>query len=188
MIYVFEGPRNSGKTFLSKHISKRFEIKRFQFLFPDYFSRLKMTSKNSKEAHAFSMGKELMIMQLFRDIDFGNSEVIHDRGILTVLAWGLMENRITEEEMIDQVKLIRDFDLMNEVRIVFVTGNNPDKGDRNKDEWDRIDGDPRELESYQKVISAFESYGIARIRRFENNFDSESLTNLDLLFEEFLLN
>ena len=89
MVYVFEGPRNSGKTFISKLISEKFNIQRYQFSFADYFSRLGLESQNSKEAHAFSMGKELMLMQLFKDLvpieSNGNVfSFIHDRGILTV--------------------------------------------------------------------------------------------------------
>lgn len=53
MLYVFEGPRNSGKTFLSNYISERFDIQRYQFAFADYFAKLNMESQNSKEAHAF---------------------------------------------------------------------------------------------------------------------------------------
>lgn len=186
MIYVFEGPRNSGKTFLSNYISDKFYIKRFQFAFAEYFRRLSLSSQNSREAHAFAMGKELMIMQLFKQIDF-KKDIIHDRGILTVLAWGIMEGRITEEEMEEQVRMIKDLELMEDVRIVFITGDNPNKGDRNKDEWDRIDGDSRELESYNKVISKFEEYGIGKISKFHNNFDDESLWKLTNLFEDLIL-
>ena len=70
----------------------------------------------------------------------------------------------------------------------FITGDNPDKGERNKDEWDRIDGDSRELESYLKTINMFEKYGIAKIWRFENHFNDGSLQDIILLFEEILFN
>jgi hypothetical protein len=186
MIYVFEGPRNSGKTFLSKYISTKFYIERFQFAFVDFFRVLGLQSQNNKESHAFSMGKELMIMQLFKEIDFKKS-IIHDRGILTVLAWGIMEQRITEEEMESQVKMIKDFNLMENVTIVFIMGDNPNKSDRNKDQWDRIDGDVREFECYQKVILKFQEYGIGRISKFQNNFDEESLLGITNLFEELII-
>ena len=38
MIYVFEGSRNSGKTFLSDHVSKTFSIPKFKFDFSNYFN------------------------------------------------------------------------------------------------------------------------------------------------------
>ena len=70
MIYVFEGPRNSGKTFLSNHISEKYSIERFQFSFSEFSKRLELKSNGSKEMHAFAMGKELMLMQLFKDLNF----------------------------------------------------------------------------------------------------------------------
>jgi len=191
MVYVFEGPRNSGKTFLSKFIAEKFDMPRYQFAFADYFSKLNLESRNSREAHAFAMGKELMLMQLFKDLDLCNYltdpfSFIHDRGILTVLAWGIMEGRITESEMYNKVKMIKKIGLMDEISIIFITGDNPNKGDRNKDQWDRIDGDNGELESYDKVISKFEEYGIAKIHKFTNRFDDESLTDITLMFENIL--
>ena len=185
MIYVFEGPRNSGKTFLSNHIAKRESIKRFQFQFADYFKRLGLESQNSKEAHAFSMGKELMILQLFKDVKFSEC-LIHDRGMLTVLAWGLMENRISEQEMEDQVKMLKDLDVMSGATIIFITGDNPNKSERNKDAWDRIDGDSRELVSYEKVILKFEEYQICKILRFTNNYDQDTLKLFENLFDHIV--
>jgi hypothetical protein len=193
MVYVFEGPRNSGKSFLSDYISTSFDLQRFQFQFAEYFKRLNIQSQNSKEAHAFALGKEFMLMQLFRDLSIVDGagidySFIHDRGILTVLAWGIMEGRITEDEMEEQILIIRDQSLMSDISIIFITGDNPEKSDRNKDQWDHIDGDSRELEAYNKVISKFEKYGIAKIWKFTNRFDEESLADITLMFENILFN
>jgi hypothetical protein len=193
MLYVFEGPRNSGKSFLSDYISKKFDIQRYQFSFAEYFSRLNMESQNSREAHAFSMGKELMIMQLFKEMNVklengADFSFIHDRGILTVLAWGIMEGRITESEMENQIQMLFDLDLMRGITFIFITGDNPNKNDRNKDQWDRIDGDSRELESYLKVISKISKYGNARIFQFKNTFDDNSLLDITQTFENILIN
>ena len=40
MIYVFEGPRNSGKSYLSKAMETNLIIPRFQFDFGSYFNML----------------------------------------------------------------------------------------------------------------------------------------------------
>jgi hypothetical protein len=181
MVYVFEGPRNSGKTFLSKYISEKFKIPRYQFAFAEYFKRLNIASQNSREAHAFALGKELMLMQMAKDLPL-NPDFIHDRGILTVLAWGVMEGRITESEMEDQVRMIKDMDLLSDISIIFITGDNPDKGERNKDQWDIMDGDNRELESYIKVMNKFKEYGIGRIINFENLFTEDSLSEIKRTF------
>ena len=93
MIYVFEGGRNSGKTFLSDYVSKTFGVHKFKFDFVNYFKGLNLTSENSRETHFFAMGKELMLMQLSRDL--GIEDFILDRGIVTVFSWALLEKRIS---------------------------------------------------------------------------------------------
>jgi hypothetical protein len=98
-----------------------------------------------------------------------------------------MEGRITEEEMDSQIRMIRDLNLLEDVSIIFITGDNPNKGDRNKDEWDRIDGDSRELECYRKVIQKFKEYKIEVISEFRNDFDETSLINITNLFEDLIL-
>jgi hypothetical protein len=186
MVYVFEGPRNSGKTFLSEHVSESFRIPRFQFKFANLFSDLNLKSENSKEAHAFSLGKEFMLMQLAKDIPHGS--FIHDRGILTVLVWGLLEGRITEEEARNQIGIVKKYSLLHEITIIYINGENPDKSNRSKDQWDHIDGDTREKETYEKVISMFQKAGLHKIWTFTNKFDSQSVSNIDSMFEDILFN
>jgi hypothetical protein len=82
--------------------------------------------------------------------------------------------------------MINQMGLMDEISIIFVTGDNPDKMERNKDQWDHVDGDSRELEAYNKVISKFEEYDIAKIQKFTNRFDEGSLTDITLMFENIL--
>jgi hypothetical protein len=190
MLYVFEGPRNSGKTFLSNHISEKFKIQRFQFLFAQFFKDLNLSS-GSKEAHAFALGKELMIMQIFNDLAFKSNDgkdlnVIHDRGILTVFAWGLMEGRITEQEMEDQMRIIKEYGLMEKVEIIFITGENPNNPQRTKDQWDHIDGDSREIQCYHKVISKLQDMGICSVKGFKNEFSENSLPDVENFFETIL--
>ena len=72
MLYVFEGARNSGKTYLSTEISHIMGLPRFQFDFGKYFNLLGLESKDNREAHSFSMGKEMMLMQIARDINLGD--------------------------------------------------------------------------------------------------------------------
>ena len=186
MIYVFEGPRNSGKTFLSEHISEAFNIPRFQFKFTDFFSELNLKSENSKEAHAFSLGKEFMLMQLAKDIPHGS--FIHDRGILSVLVWGLLEERISEDEARDQIGIIKKHFLLDEITLVYIEGQNPDKSDRSKDQWDHIDGDTRERDTYKKVISMFQEVGLHKIWAFTNKFDDQSVSNIGSMFGDILFN
>ena len=186
MVYVFEGPRNSGKTFLSEHVSESFHIPRFQFKFANLFSDLNLKSENSKEAHAFSLGKEFMLMQLAKDIPQGS--FIHDRGILTVLVWGLLEGRITEDEARNQIEIVKKYSLLHEITIIYINGENPDKSNRSKDQWDHIDGDTRERDTYKKVISMFQEVGLHKIWAFENKFDDQSVDRVRSMFEDILFN
>ena len=184
MIYVFEGPRNSGKTFLSEHISELFNIPRFQFKFANFFSDLNLKSENSKEAHAFSLGKEFMLMQLAKDIP--HESFIHDRGILTVLVWGLLEGRITEDEAKNQIEILKKYSLLDEITIIYIDGENPDKSDRSKDQWDHIDGDIRERETYKRVIEMFSESGLHKITTFTNEFNDQSVDNIRSMFEDII--
>jgi len=184
MVYVFEGPRNSGKTFLSEYISESFHIPRFQFKFADFFRDLNLKSENSKEAHAFSLGKEFMLMQLVNDLS--PRSFVHDRGILTVLVWGLLENRISEDEARDQIEILKKYSLLDDIVIIYIKGENPDKSDRSKDQWDHIDGNPRERETYEKVITMFQEADLHKIWIFENKFDDQSVDRIGSMFEEII--
>ena len=186
MVYVFEGPRNSGKTFLSEHISEAFNIPRFQFKFSNFFSDLNLKSENNKEAHAFSLGKEFMLMQLAKDLE--HESFIHDRGILTVLVWGLLEGRITEDEARNQIEIIKKYFLLDAVTLIYIDGENPDKSDRNKDQWDHMDGDIRERKTYEKVVLMFQEAGLHKIWKFTNKFDDQSVSNIGSMFEDILFN
>jgi hypothetical protein len=178
MIYVFEGPRNSGKTYLSKAIESNLNLPRFQFDFGNYFNLLELKSKDNREAHSFSMGKELMIMQIAKDLKRSLPDYIHDRGILTVLAWGLSENRITKDDVIKQIEFIREYDLMSGITVIYVNGSNPDKSDRNKDQWDYAELDDSERSAFEFVIFKFIELGFQNIKVFQNNFDSDSIERL----------
>ena len=184
MIYVFEGPRNSGKTYLSKAIESKLNLPRFQFDFGNYFNLLELRSKDNKEAHSFSMGKELMIMQIAKDLKKSMPDFIHDRGILTVLAWGLSENRITRDDVIKQIEFIRDKNLMSEISVIYINGNNPDKSDRNKDQWDYAELHNSERSSFEFVIYKFIELGFDNISVFNNEFTDKSVDGLIKLINQ----
>jgi hypothetical protein len=189
MIYVFEGPRNSGKTYLSQKISENIDdLSRFQFDFVNYFDLLRLTSKDNTEAHSFAMGKELMIMQIARDLNGKNciGNFIHDRGILTVLAWGLSENRITKAEVIRQIEFIIKNDLLSDIHIIYICGDNPDTQDRNKDQWDYADNNDLEKNAFEFVISKFNEIKPNCIQKFYNNFKPDSLEKLENIIREHI--
>jgi hypothetical protein len=180
MIRIFEGPRNSGKTFLARKYASKANLSIFKFDFVGWFNRLSLPDDN-EITHSFALGKELMLLQLNRDgllPDF-----ILDRGILTVLTWGILSGRITEEEAKDQVEMIANQGLLNDCEIFYVIGKNPDVGNREKDNWDFRDGDDREAKIMENLrgIIANQPYNVP-IKYVTNNFDEksvEALINMD---------
>ena len=187
MVYVFEGVRNSGKTFLSNHISAEFSIDRFQFNFGPYFNLLGLESNANKEAHSFSMGKELMLMQISKDLSEESlGSFIHDRGILTVLAWGLSENRISKNDVIRQLQFIGDNKLLSNITIIHIIGDNPDKTDRNKDQWDYADNNDKEAVALDYVKKMLIDVCNCRIHTLVNKFNGDSILELGSLFKKLI--
>lgn len=184
MIYVFEGARNSGKTYLSTEMSDVMELPRFQFDFGKYFNLLGLESKDNREAHSFSMGKELMLMQIARDVKL-DTNFIHDRGIMTVLAWGLSEGRITKSDIINQANFIKDNGLLNGIFIILIDGKNPDASDRNKDQWDYADGSDLEREAFRFVYDTFSKLSFPMVI-IKNKFDFESVEGLTKLMKTLI--
>lgn len=183
MIYVFEGSRNSGKTHLSNYISSKYNIPRFQFNFSGYFNLLGLSSGENREAHSFSMGKELMLLQLAKEFSLSFPDFIHDRGIATVLAWGLYEKRITVEEMLEQIDYIQDNNLLDGIYLIRIKGKNPNNSDRNKDQWDFADCSSGEAECFDIVFDEFQKRGILKIFTVNNTFDEKGLVEIDNLFD-----
>jgi hypothetical protein len=184
MVYVFEGARNSGKTFLSDHIKKTFGIPKFKFDFASYFKGLDLSSENSRETHFFAIGKELMLMQLSKDL--GIQDFILDRGIITVFSWALLENRITEDEVKRQIKLICDKELLNGINIIYIEGKNPDLSPRNKDHWDHLDFNSGEKKYCDFVIREFKKNGFD-VFCFQNNFTHGDMEKMESIFRSEII-
>jgi len=175
-IKIFEGPRNSGKTFLARKYSEVHNIPIFKFDFVGWFNRLALDDQ-SHETHSFALGKELMLLQLCRDGLLPT--FILDRGFLTVLTWGILSGRITEDEAMNQLKMIAEEGLLKDCEIYFVTGDNPNKGDRNKDNWDFRDGDSKEQEIMENLRDYVmnQPYNVY-VHRIFNSFDNKTVNDL----------
>ena len=154
------------------------DIPRYKFNFAEYFSDLGLQSSSSLPAHSFAMGKELMLLQLGRD-GFLDRDFILDRGFLTVLAWGLCENRIDQDQMRSQVKMFKQRNLCKDVIVIYVDGKNPDTSSRNKDIWDSKERDTSEKDAFDLVINEIESSDAGvRIIRFANDFTQDSISKI----------
>lgn len=179
MVTIFEGPRNSGKTFLALKFASISDLPIFKFEFVDWFKNLNLTD-NEESTHLFALGKESMLMQLNRDGLL--PEFILDRGVLTVMTWGILSGRITEQQAHDQLSMLCDAGLFKNIRIFYVIGDNPDKSSRNKDVWDFREEDNREseiMESLRDHISN-QPYNV-QVEYIFNKFDEESVQSLHKL-------
>jgi adenylate kinase family enzyme len=174
MLYIFEGARNSGKTYLSKFLSERNSIPRFQFDFVGGVNLLQIPTSAGKEMHAFATGKELMLLQLHKDLPFIDKNFIHDRGILSVLVWGIVEKRISTSQALSQLDYVIQNKLLQNSAIVYIEGENPDQSERNKDQWDFADAGSEEKQAYEFLLPELQKRGFNRVIRFKNDFTSYS--------------
>jgi hypothetical protein len=90
-----------------------------------------------------------------------------------VLTWGILSGRITEEKAEDHLRILAEKGLLQNCRIVYVTGENPNKQLRNKDNWDHRDGTMEEqdiMENLRDYISN-QPYNVEVIHIL-NSFDT----------------
>lgn len=179
MITLFEGKRNSGKTYLSKEFSKITGTPLFKYDFVNWFKKLEFTDQ-AKETHYFAVGKESMLLQLHREKLL--RDIVLDRGILTVLTWGIVSNRVSKEKVYQQLEMVKEEGLLKDVRIFFVVGNNPNQESRNKDIWDKTEKNNFEEEVMESLIGRLVqgNYGI-EIVTIENDFTPNTIEKLKLL-------
>lgn len=177
MLVIFEGARNSGKTYLAQRASEHNKIPLYKFEFVKWFNDLNLKDE-SKETHLFALGKEVQLLQANRDGILDS--IILDRGILTVLVWGVLSKRIDFDEATKELDLIMNSGLLKGCKIYYIHGDNPNKSDRNKDNWDFRDNTSDEKFLYEKFIShiiekypgSFEDFSIFT---FENKFNETSI-------------
>ncbi len=176
MITIFEGQRNSGKTFLSREYSKTKCIPIFKFDFVGWFNRLDFKDSD-KLTHNFALGKELMLLQLNKEGFL--QDFVLDRGILTVLTWAITSKRITKQEAISQLDMISSQGLLENCEIVFVEGQNPNKESRNKDQWDNTETTSEESDIMKILLDHISTINKnINIKFLHNTFDTETLKEL----------
>ena len=133
MLYLIEGARNTGKTYISSF----FDLERYKFPFTHWYGCLEYID-SSQNTHDFALGKEIMLMDLNRQGHI--PELFSDRGMVTVFVWAILSGRISDQEAMRQINLVINSGLFENTRIIWVKGKNPDTSDRNKDFWDQYDG------------------------------------------------
>ena len=173
MITMIEGPRNTGKT----HLLKESGIKVYKFPFAKWYDILDL-SKDKLAANAFGMGR-LILHDLHNQgyID----KIVTDRSILSPLAWGVIEGRMSEiESHALLMKFINEGIITSDDKIVYVTGDNP-KGRSRGDHWDESD---YEIEDrmYYRIMETLDKY-LGNVIEFENKFDQSSQAVFNKIIE-----
>ena len=176
MLVIFEGARNSGKTYLAQKASEHNNIPLYKFEFVKWFNELGLED-SSRSSHLFALGKELQLLQANRDGIL--HPIILDRGFLTVLVWGVLSKRIDLDEAIEQLDKIVSSNLLENCKVYYIHGDNPNKSDRNKDNWDFRDNTSDEKFLYEKfihyILENYPSFDNFSIFSFENKFDETSI-------------
>jgi len=162
MIRLIEGARNSGKSYLLEWAN----VVPYKFPFPHWYGKLKLNN-NDRETHSFALSKEILLHELNRNGHI--QDLFVDRGILTVLTWGVLENRISMDEAVKQLWLFAEQDLFTDVEVIYIYGDNPrERG--SKDLWDDSDR-AKEKDIYETLlIELHEADPSCKITRFENRF------------------
>jgi hypothetical protein len=167
MLRLIEGARNSGKTYLLQWAN----IEPYKFPFPFWYGKLKL-SNNDVGTHHFAVGKEIMLHHLNRDGHI-RKELFIDRGILTVLVWGVLENRITMDEAVKQLWTFANEGLFDETEVIYIKGENPRERGA-KDVWDNSDKAKEALLYEELLTELHEALPNLKITRFQNGFDMMS--------------
>lgn len=164
MIKLIEGARNSGKSYLLQWA----KIKPYKFDFPHWYGKLKLNNED-RETHSFALSKEILLHELNRD-GFLKHQVFVDRGIITVLVWGVLKNRISMDEAIKQLWHFSEAGLFDNCEIIYVSGENPRERGA-KDLWDDSDKN-KEQNIYEFLLGELhEACPKCKITRFANNFN-----------------
>lgn len=178
MIYFIEGARNSGKSYVSEKVANSLGISRYQYEFSFWFGQLGLKD-NSISSHLFAIGKETMLLQLIRE-DMIKNKCVIDRGIFSVLTWGVMERRITDTEAMKEMSALIERGLMSNVEFIYVYGDNPSGDRKNKDRWDKNESsrgtEALLMENLLKYAEHLDPTII--IHRIKNNFDPKSIDEI----------
>tara|TARA_R110000796_G_scaffold143365_4_gene259851 strand:- start:754 stop:1296 length:543 start_codon:yes stop_codon:yes gene_type:complete len=180
MLTIIEGARNSGKTFLLDQLEQGYWSKPvFKFPFTSWFERLGL-EETCNSGHCLGLGKEIMIHELNKSGFLKDTWM--DRGIITALAWGVFQKRITQEQAMNQFNYFIEDGLFKNVRIIYVIGENPNSRG-SKDLWDKV---PRKVELFalEIFLRALKDNGIS-YQKFNNSFNEESINRFKKLCVEY---
>jgi AAA+ ATPase superfamily predicted ATPase len=179
-LYLIEGSRNVGKTFLMNQLQN---IDKYKYPFSGYFNEsfvgdfkeLSVSDINLKsEIHYYSLAADTALLDLFQ-YDYFKNDLVADRGFISSLVHGVHSKRITYKQALNEGKYIvnkyKEF-----YKIILITAN-INEDNRDKDMW-TIYNQKETNELYKKLLN---DLNIGYIE-FENTFDIESVQMFNHLF------
>lgn len=175
-LFVVEGARKSGKTFL---VNSQNTFPVFKFDFNGAYTNLDLPAEG-EITHGIGLGKELMVHQLNRDTFL--PDLIMDRGVITNSVWGILNKRVSSDAVYKELDYMIKNGLFKNSFFFYVQGTY--QGNREKDVWDYMDKSiPREIEIFEEIIEYLLSAGV-RIQKIENRFDTESLSEFQTIIKK----
>lgn len=175
-LVIIEGARRSGKSYL---IGRQEIFPVFKFDFNGAFSKLDL-GHDSRLTHMFGLGKEVMVHQLNKEGIVGN--LLIDRGIITNSVWGVMMERCSSEEALNELEYAIEEKYFHNTTFILVRGTY--EGNREKDLWDSMEHlIPREVELFDKIFDFVRSRGV-KTRIIQNKFNEESVDEFNKLLNE----
>lgn len=173
MLYLIEGPKNCGKSYLLEN--SRYGS--FKFPFISYFKKFiakddKDTGSQSKEAYHFSTSFDVSILSMEKSgIIVGT--VLVDRGFLSNVVLGELQGRITHQQGLDYIDWLASENLLDVAPTIYIDKKDSGAGrTTNKDDWEFLgyDAQKAKYEEYFKYLK--DRYNYTPVR-FTNDFNGE---------------
>ncbi len=172
MIYIVEGPRNTGKSYLINSLSNNYKKHKLKYI--DFYNNF---YPNKEISWGFSCGKDLMFLSLVENNLIDN--IILDRGFLSSVIYSILDKRINEEIGNYYIEYLKNQyeKIFDNFKIIFVSGKN--QNGRIKDYWDDYYKYEDEIFLYKKYINLFNNKIIIN---FENEFSEKSIESFNKIF------
>lgn len=167
MIIIAEGARNVGKSYLLNSIKG--EITTYKYPFADWFNNIFVDLNKNSEDSLFYMpfGMETAVLDL-SEKNIIDKPILVDRSFLSNAVFGIMTNRITKKQAIDNLQWVLKR-WPNAYHIVYIDANIRDD-DRNKDQWSIYDPIKTRM-LYEELLNQLNF----NVTYFKNDFDLQSV-------------
>lgn len=199
-LLIIDGARDVGKSFLIDSLREpelpSMKFYKFNFVsFHNYLMGLNGVSEDERSKAIIlgsGFGKDLQVMQLYKEKLLCDKTIIMDRGFLSSAVYATVYGRITEEEAKNYLLHIQERFYMEDpvppTLYVSAPCENPHKRGP-KDKWDDI-GDSTKLnqiELYEKFLNDADLQLIAEtVSFFYNQYDEKSVDDFSVMVGDIL--